>query len=1211
MSCGASLRSGRPSCGAEPPAEARFCFSCGHQLDTAAQGPELARPGEGDRQRLHQYIPRELLSKLEAARETGAIEGERRVVTMLFCDVKGSTAAAEELDPEDWHEIMNGAFEHLIAPVYRYEGTLARLMGDAILAFFGAPVAHEDDPVRAVRAGLDIVDSISPYRAEVKRSWDVDFDVRVGINTGLVVVGEVGSDLRMEYTAMGDAINLASRMEQTAEPGTIQITADTLRLVEPLFDFEDLGGIEVKGKPDPVQAYRVIGRKAHAGSLRGIKGLEAPLVGRDEEVAVLQRAMDELSKGTGGVVCLIADAGLGKSRQIAEARLIFTSTSRSVRWHETASLSYETNQPYGLFRHLVRDVCGIGESDTPEALSDAIGRVASTLDSGRRDQVEAVLGALFGLRTGTAAPVEGETFKGLLFSTMAYLWSEWASLTPTVVVFDDLHWADPASVDLVLHIMRMVERAPLLLVCATRQEQSAPGWKIVEAARSGPAERYSEIVLRPLSAHDSDHLVDELLTVADLPEGMRRQILDKSEGNPLFVEEVVRTLIDSGAVVRDETGARWSATDNGDADIDLPDNLQALLVARIDRLEEGVRRTVQMASVIGRSFYYRVLKRITELGDSLDPYLVRLQNAELILETGRSPEREYAFRHSLTQEAAYNTILLRRRREFHRSVGEAMEELFPDRYEELAQRLAHHFAEARVADKALRYYTLAGDAAMRLYANAEAAGHYGEALQLALRQNGSGETLAHIYRSRGRAMELSDQFEDAIDNYAEMESLAHERGDSALELAALTARASVHATQSPKFDPIKAKADSDRAFTLARELKDRESESKILWNLMMVNMHGLSNPEQAVAYGEKSLAIARELGLREQIAYTLSDLGWAYGGVSKLDLGGSTLDEARELWKELGNLPMLSNNLSVSSLLAFLRAEYEVPIANSVEALEISRSIDNIWGQWSAASSPCFTYMELGELGKSIESSKLADSLSQQGGLVLQRSFGYGILAWAYASAGSFDKGRPYYNQASQSDMAGAPAPLRSWSLALLGMFEVAAGDLQSAEESISEAHTGIDLNDFTYPASAFVLLARGQLAVAQGDWDRANIESDEMIEVLTGAGARTFLPDGLYFKGRALQAKGHPTEARESLVQASDLAEQISARRIHWRILGSLSDAEAAAGRSAEAERYRSMALDIVRYIAERTGSDELRASFLAQPDVRPILKDSDLARS
>ena len=294
MKCGASLATTCPQCGTELPSEAQFCFKCGNQLAE----PDAARAPA----RIEQYIPTAVLTKLETARASGGMQGERRIVTMLFCDVKGSTAAAEQLDPEEWAEIMNGAFEYLITPVYRYEGTLARLMGDAILAFFGAPIAHEDDAQRATLAGLDILQEIGPYCDEVKRRWGLDFSVRVGVNTGLVVVGEVGTDMRLEYTAMGDAVNPAARMEQTAEPGTIQLTEDTYKLIAPLFEFEDMGAMEVKGKSQPVQSYRVLGRKAELGRLRWIEGLESPLVGRDPEMNKLRAALNNLREGRGQIV---------------------------------------------------------------------------------------------------------------------------------------------------------------------------------------------------------------------------------------------------------------------------------------------------------------------------------------------------------------------------------------------------------------------------------------------------------------------------------------------------------------------------------------------------------------------------------------------------------------------------------------------------------------------------------------------------------------------------------------------------------------------------------------------------------------------------------------------------------------------------------------------------------------------------------------------
>ena len=363
MKCGASLVLSCPECGTELPAEAQFCYKCGHQLS------EPASEAEASETQLQQYIPKELLAKLESARSGGGMSGERRVVTLLFCDVKGSTEAAENLDPEEWAEIMNGAFEHLIAPVYRYEGTLARLMGDAILAFFGAPIAHEDDPRRAVLAGLDIVANISSYREGVKSRWGLDLDVRLGINTGLVVVGEVGSDLRVEYTALGDAVNLAARMEQTAEAGTVHITENTQKIIAPLFEFEDLGEGEVKGKSEPVRTYRVLHPRAEPGQLRGIEGLDAPMIGRDLEVKSLSDAVAGLSGGRGCIVSVTGEAGLGKSRLVSELRETLASQGDLalleagsvtgngqgvIGWCEGHCLSYESSTPYAPFVDLFK-----------------------------------------------------------------------------------------------------------------------------------------------------------------------------------------------------------------------------------------------------------------------------------------------------------------------------------------------------------------------------------------------------------------------------------------------------------------------------------------------------------------------------------------------------------------------------------------------------------------------------------------------------------------------------------------------------------------------------------------------------------------------------------------------------------------------------------------------------------------------------------------
>ena len=755
--CGTHFAVDCPRCRAVLLSDSAFCDNCGYQLEAAAAVPARTAPAKvnqplrpvsppppspappGPQAQLHQYIPAELMQKLEAARAAGEMVGERRIVTMLFCDVKGSTAAAEQLDPEDYSEIMNGAFTQMIRPVYRYEGTLARLMGDALLAFFGAPIAHEDDPQRAVLAGLDIIAGIRPYREQVRQKWGLDFDVRVGINTGLVVVGAVGSDLRMEYSALGDAINLAARMEQTAAPGTVQIAQETYKAVRHLFEFESLGGIEVKGKSEPVPAYRVLRRSAAGGQARGIEGLHAEMVGRDAEMTALREVMTDLRQGVGRIVCVLGEAGLGKSRLVAETRRLFEApTGARGEWHEAVSLSYETSQAYGLIQRLVRRVQGIDESDPPPVVRDKLAAQVAALPEHQRERARHVIEALFGLENADsgAALLEGETFRRELHAATEAWWRARFTDTPTVMVFDDMHWSDAASIGLLRQLLPLTGEIPLVVLCVMRTERQAPAWQIKTTADDEYRHRYLELNLRPLSEAESNELVNRLLAVAELPDRLRASILEKSGGNPFFIEEVVRALIDNGAVVPEDRpvaggGLRryWRATSAG-ADFEIPGNLQALLAARMDRLEEATRGTLQLASVIGRSFYHRLLRAVDESDPELDQHLGTLLRLDMIREAARVPELEYAFRNPLTQEAIYNTILLKRRRTFHRRVGEAMEVLYAERRDGLLGLLAHHFRLAGVHDKAIDYSRQAARQAVGLFAYDDAVRNLRAALEL-------------------------------------------------------------------------------------------------------------------------------------------------------------------------------------------------------------------------------------------------------------------------------------------------------------------------------------------------------------------------------------------------------------------------------------------------------------------------------------------------
>ena len=1189
MSCGASLVAACPECGTELPGQVRFCLSCGHALAQPEADPARAN--------LERYIPRELLAKLGAARSSGEARGERRVVTMLFCDVTGSTAAAERLDPEDWAQIMNGAFEHLIAPVYRYEGTLARLMGDSILAFFGAPIAHEDDPERAVRAGLEILLAIGPYRDEVKRQWGMDFEVRVGINTGLVVVGEVGSDLRVEYTALGDAINVAARMEQAARPGTIQIAADTHRLVEPLFEFEDLGLTEVRGKSEPVRAYRVIGAKAVPGRLRGIEGLSTPLIGRDSEISVLREVLANLHQGSGGIVCLIGEAGIGKSRLLDELHAEWEKIAgNGAPWVVSRGVSYDTARPYGLFMQRILQIYGVEDNDSLEVVREKVAIKPLGFPPQVQSLVVRTLEALLAVGTDSDGPqLQGEALQRELYEACHSMYRAAASFAPTVIVLDDLHWADPASVEMMIDLFPLVDEVPLLFLCSFRPERQSPAWRIKHAAETGYSRVYHEVELTSLSDDDSDQLLGNLLDIASSPVQLRQMILARTEGNPLFVEEFTRTLLDAGFVTRDETGLHWRA-DARVEEIPIPENLQSLLTSRIDRLEEDARHTLQLSSVIGRSFYHRVLSQITHKTTALDTELDVLQSAELIQEAATVPELEYIFRHDLTREAAYGSILLRARREFHKRVGEAVEELFGDRLEEQAHRLAYHFYEATDYERALRYSMMAGDSAARLYAQQEAGSHYARAIELVDRVSASGEVRVRAYTARGRTLELIGEFDEALANYRQLHSFGQQHGDRGVQLAALIPQATIHSTSNQRFDPGKGRELSNQGLSLARELNDHRAESQVLWNLMLLEYYEGQNREQAISYGEQSLAIARHYGLEEQLAYTLNDIARAYFTVGREEQAWAAQRESNDLLRKLGNLPMLTDSLITSAGGHYFLGSFDEALSSCEECLEVSKSIGSQWSQAVSLYVLGAVYGELGEIGKSIGALMEALPLAQQAGFSPPVTVRL-RLALFCGMFGDVDRGLDLARQALEE------GDNREFSLAALAQLHLRKGDPAEADAMIVEACKGFE-NGESDPKAGYAIfqVIEGEIALANKHYDRVLALTERTLATLGDMGQRVFLPDILCCRGEALFALGRDEEARATMGEALAKAEAQGSRRALWPILEALARLAASRGDTCEADAHRLRARQVVEYIADRAGSPEARASFMGTARVKAL---------
>jgi class 3 adenylate cyclase len=549
-----------------------------------------------------------------AATPQRAATSERRPLTILFADIAGSTAIAEKLDPEDWTGVVGKAFAQLNAVAARYDGTVARLMGDGVLVFFGAPVAHEDDPERAVRCGLDMVREIEGSGDDGGAHSGIPLKVRVGINTGPVVVGMVGTDIAREYTAMGDAVNIAARMQAAAPPGGVMITAATYRFVAPLVDAIDVGPLDLKGKAEPVRAYQVSGLRAGAVSARGLgTEVHSTMIGRDAQLTRLRDAFAVVRARQGRVASILGEPGIGKSRLLSELRAHVTASDPSAHWIEARCLSYGRTLPYHLVLDLVRSCIGVAATADEPELRAALERRTKELFGEAWPDPYTYLGHLLSIHLdpevrARVSALEFETVKRYVSSVIGLV-RALAITGPVILACEDLHWADASSVGVIQQLLPLANELPLFIIATSRLDRESEGWRLVSAVRDGFGEALIELRLEPLSGDDTRTLVTNLLHVESLPQETRDHILEKSEGNPFFVEEVIRMLIDRGAISRE--GDRWVATAQVSG-VEIPDTLQGLLLARIDRLPPESKRTLRVAAVIGRQFGVRMLERLLE-----------------------------------------------------------------------------------------------------------------------------------------------------------------------------------------------------------------------------------------------------------------------------------------------------------------------------------------------------------------------------------------------------------------------------------------------------------------------------------------------------------------------------------------------------------------------------------------------------------------------
>ena len=692
---------------------------------------------------------------------------ERRVVTAVFADIVGSTPLGEHLDAEEYKLVIGEAVARMVAAVDGFGGTVKDLAGDGVLALFGAPVAHEDDAERAVLTGLRIVEEIGAFATEVAHAWGVEgLAVRVGVETGLVVTGALGGGSRVEYSAIGDPVNTAARLQAHAELGTVLVGPTARGLVQTAFLWGPLRPLELKGKAEPVEAAAVRGATGVSPRTPTSGTTTTPFVGRSDELAKARGSAEAVLAGSGRIVFLTGEPGIGKTRLTSELRRAFlgaaSENGRSL-WVEGRCVSYGESLPYWPFRDLLRSWLGIHGDEPQLRVRVTLRKQLDRLFPGRASESFPYLAALLEIDlepelAGRLAELSPEALRFRTFEVLQALVARLAEDGPVAVAIEDLHWADPTSLELLSRIATDTDTTALLLVCTSRAEREHPCWRLKEDLERRLPHRVTDITLGALPADAEEDLLEALVGGA-LPGGLRERILDSAEGNPFFLEELVRSLIDARALVHETEG--WRVDDAVVAEIPL--TVEKVILSRIDNLSPGSRAVLTAAAVLGRTFGLPLLDAVCDEPE-VRSSLTDLMRLDLLREGRRWPEPQYRFKHALIQETAYRTLVREDRNRLHRRAAEWLELRSAGREEDVAGLLAHHWLGADDEHKAVRYLTLAGDQARLAYALDEAVSHYRELLPL-LERRGQRQEMALVLFKLALALHMSLRFHEANEVY--------------------------------------------------------------------------------------------------------------------------------------------------------------------------------------------------------------------------------------------------------------------------------------------------------------------------------------------------------------------------------------------------------------------------------------------------------------
>jgi class 3 adenylate cyclase/tetratricopeptide (TPR) repeat protein len=1046
------------------------------------------------------YTPLHLAEKIRTAR--AALEGERKQVTVLFADLKGSLELLADRDPEEARQLLDPVLERMMAAVHRYEGTVNQVMGDGIMALFGAPIAHEDHALRACYAAIAMQRAVGRYAEEVRRQQGLDVLMRVGLNSGEVVVRAIGNDLHMDYTAVGQTTHLAARMEQLARPGTTFITADTLRLVEGLVRVTALGPIPVKGLPEPVEVYELVGASTlrgrfQAGVMRGL----TRFVGRDQELAIVQHALAQAGAGHGQVVALVGEAGVGKSRLVYE--LVHSHRAQGWLVLESASVSYGKATPYFPVIDLLKRYARIEERDDPRTLRAKVTGHVLTLDEALQNTIPALLALLDALPEDSPfLKLDPPQRRQRTLDALKRVLLRESQVQPLLLVFEDLHWIDTETQALLNSLVESLPTVRLLLLVNYRPEYQH-GW--------GSKTYYLQLRLDPLPPVSAEAFLQALLGDDLSLTPLKRLLIARTQGNPFFLEETVRTLVETGVLVGERGAYRLAQPVES---LQVPATVQAILAARIDRLPPEDKRLLQTAAVIGTEVPWTLLQAIADAPEEgLHRGLGQLQAAEFLYETSLFPEHAYTFKHALTHEVAYGSVLQERRRVLHTRIVEAIEELYADRLTEQAERLAYHALRGEVWDKALMYCQQAGAKAFTRSAYREAVVYFEQALTAIGHLPERRETLEQaidLQLDICNALIPLGEFGAILDHLREAEAIATALDDQR-RLGWVSAYMS-NAFISTR-DQDRAVEFGQRALAIATASGDFALEMMATFTLG-IYYHILVNYRQAVHYHRKNVealvgewlyerfgqGVLLSVGSRSWLVQSLAELGdFAEGNVRGA--------EAVRIAETVEQPFTLSNAYIGVGVLHLRQGDLPQAIARLVKGLEICQTADvPLQLQW-AAGALGYAYTLSGRLA---EAQPLLERAIE---LTAARPVGpYPLwaahLGEAYLLADRLEEAHQLAERALARARDCKQQGYEAWALRLLGEIAVRRNppQVESAAAAYQQAMALAEELGMR-PLQAHCHLGLGTLDTKAGQWEPARAELSAAIVLYRAMDMTFWLP--------------------------------------------------------------------------------------------------------